>query len=137
MKYPAVSYAIAAGDHCLLLHSFDGSVRVVTFDTQAAVRLALKPGRAELDCVAIINGFLPLGARHVSQDAARCEPDSAGSKVQRAGSADDADGYIDRGRDALARRHNPVDSNCYDDITGDMALRAIANKHAALTRADH
>ena len=138
VEYPDVGYEAVLQDDRLQLRSFDGSVRMVTFETPAAARLALKPGRAELDCVAIINGFLPLGARHVSQDAARCEPDSARSKVQRAGSASgDADGYIDRGRNALARRHNPVDSNRYDDITGDMALRAIGNEHAASARAEH
>ena len=129
---------MAAGDHCLLLHSFDGSVRFVIFDTLAAVKLALRPGRAELDCVGIINGFLPLGARHVSQDGAHCRLDSAESKLQQAGSASGQEnGYIDRGRDALARRNNPIDSRRYDDITGDMALRAIGNEHAVSARADH
>ena len=138
MQYPDVGYEAALEDDRLRLRSYDGSNRTVTFETSAAARLALRPGRAELDCVAIINGFLPLGARHVSHDGAHCGLDSVGSQVQHAGSASGKeDGYIDRRRDALARCNNPVDSRRYDDITGDMALRAIGNEHAASARVDH
>jgi hypothetical protein len=66
MRFPAVRYAPTGHDDYLELFVFDGTCRGVIFENASAAMAALTPGRAEVDCVAVLQGFMPLGATFVS-----------------------------------------------------------------------
>lgn len=69
MKYPEVRYVATDHEQYLELHCYDGTYRGVIFENAAAATQALRTGRAELDCTAVLKGFLPRGATLVSVPA--------------------------------------------------------------------
>jgi hypothetical protein len=133
MKYPRISY-VAIGPCYHLLRSFDGTSRGVVFESKEAAAAALKPGRAEMDAVAVTNGFLPRGATLVSRASPR---DINEILLEAAGGAagDPLDrirlrfslelqsrrsGWISLDEDAAARSRRPEDAARYESIVDEL-----------------
>ena len=66
MRFPEVRYVPTDHDDYLELFVFNGTCRGVIFENASAAMAALRPGRAEVDCVAVLRGFMPFGATFVS-----------------------------------------------------------------------
>lgn len=124
MDYPTVRYRTTSIANYLELDSWEGVTCGVVFDDAAMAARAMKPGRAEFDCSAILNGFLPLGARRVSrarpsEDINRSDAHAAVTIWRRAKESCE----ITPESDHRARRRNPRDSRIYDSF----CAQAIAN----------
>lgn len=115
MKYPKVRYVRTQQPGYLELHCYDGTYRGVIFESDAAAAVALRPGRAELDCGAVLKGFLPLGARLVSRPGvvlAAFRGDDMALKAAEARAADVP--YVTAESDETARRADFTGSSRYD-----------------------
>ncbi len=75
MRYPIVTYLEVEDAKSLQLHLFDGTARLVEFATGSLAAEARRPGRAEIDAAAILNGRLPAGGVGVPQVVARSPSD--------------------------------------------------------------
>ncbi|WP_156678175.1 hypothetical protein [Sphingomonas profundi] len=134
MDYPRVRYEQTEHDNYLEHYNFDGTYRGVMFrDAEAAVA-ALRPGRAEVDCSAIEQGFLPRGAYLVSGAGwAVATDEDVGLDVPN--TIDTAPRlplepavpvrllshvYITEDSDRAARRSHPAAARRYDSIVEDM-----------------
>ncbi|EZP49947.1 hypothetical protein [Sphingomonas sp. RIT328] len=119
MKYPEVRYVRTEQPAYLELHCYDGTYRGVIFETDAAAAVALRPGRAELDCGAVLKGFLPLGARLVSRPGvvlAAFHGDDMALKAAEARAADAP--YVTAESDEAARLADVAGSSRYDLLAG-------------------
>lgn len=115
MKYPEVRYVRTEQPEYLELHCYDGTYRGVVFESDAAAAVALRPGRAELDCGAVLNGFLPLGAKLVSRpgvDLAAFRGDDIALKAAEARVANVP--YVTAESDGAARLADATGSSRYD-----------------------
>ena len=118
MKYPTPRYEATENDDYLELYSRDGTYRGVMFADGMAALEAMRPGRAELDCSAIRQGFLPRGATLVSSpgvDEAAFAGDEEGLSRARAAIAEAT--YITLKRNWTARRQAPAAAARYDAMT--------------------
>lgn len=129
MRFPAVRYVPTDYGDYLELLLFDGTCRGVIFEGVSAAKAALTPGRAEVDCVAVLQGFMPLGATFVS--GAGVARRAAGDVQEEEEEEEDGDdeairGFVARSKritlesDRLARDAAPVASNRYSKIARGM-----------------
>lgn len=128
MRFPAVRYSRTDHDDYLELFLFDGTCRGVIFENAAAAMTALTPGPAEVDCVAVLQGFMPLGATFVS-GAGIARKVSGDVDEDDAGDAGDDEairGFASKSKritsesDRLARDAAPVVSERFLKITREM-----------------
>ncbi|MBB3693614.1 hypothetical protein [Sphingomonas sp. BK580] len=84
---------------------------------------AMRPGRAELDCVAVLHGFLPRGATLVSSPGVLdefFEDDAEG--LARARFVAAAAGYVTQNSDEFARRNLPGAAQRFDEMSREFKL---------------
>lgn len=109
----------------------EGRTRRVSFVDAEAKHAALKPGRSEVDQIAIERGFLPRGSYLVFRPASTTDPlDGDHPNTQREcllrGSSlgfpneapRDVSDLITRESDGIMRRHYPSDALHYERLTG-------------------
>lgn len=125
MRFPVVRYARTDHDEYLELFVYDGTCRGVIFENASVAMAALTPGRAEVDCVAVLQGFMPLGATFVSGAGIARKP-SGGVDEDDAGDAEAIRGFASKSKritpesDRLARDAAPVASERYLRIAREM-----------------
>lgn len=66
MRYTKVRYVRTKQPLVLELYNFDGTYRLITFRDEYAAADAMNDGRADMDCSAVEQEFLPYGATLVS-----------------------------------------------------------------------
>lgn len=134
MDYPRVWYEQTEHDNYLEHYNFDGTYRGVMFRDAGAALAALQAGRAEVDCSAIEQGFLPRGAYLVSGAGwAVATDEDVNSEVVRAVNAaprlpreaavpvrPPSRAYITEESDRAARQSRPTAARRYDSIVEDM-----------------
>lgn len=118
MKYSSTRYTTTAHADYMELHCYDGTVRGVMFVDEHSAKAAMEPGRPEMDCAAIAEGFLPRGAILVSSagvDEDAYEGDL--NAIQQARVKTMEAGYVTPDSDAIARRRSPNAARRYDAAT--------------------
>lgn len=121
----------------LELRCLDGTTRGMLFRDAAAKAAALLPGRADIDCTAVMKGILPRGTTLVSRAGRRDLEELLGecAKGSDMSSADPLarirlgfsldllvrrSEYIDEERDAEARRKDPDGARIYEEIVDEL-----------------
>ncbi len=118
MKQSEARYVETEDPLYLELHCHDGTYRGVIFKSAAAAVDALRAGRAELDCPAVLQGFLPRGATLVSRPGVHPPAfagNSAALKLAELRVAHQP--YVTTESDRAAREASPAASFSYDKLT--------------------
>lgn len=137
MRYATMRYVDDERPNYLELQFLDGTTRGVLFRDATAKAAALLPGRADIDCTAVMKGILPRGATLVSRAGKRDLEELLGERPKEsdATSVDPLakirlgfslellvrqSEYITEERDAEARRRNPDEARIYEGIVDEL-----------------
>jgi hypothetical protein len=118
LKRIDATYVLTDHFDYLELHCSDGSVRGVIFRDAAAAFAAARPGRAELDCMAVSYGFLPKGATLVSSPGVNEAAFGDDEELLRQARARTAAAlYVTKDSDREAGKRSPKAAARYDEMT--------------------